>query len=171
MNLVEGFAPIATPDSQGLILGTAPSCASLKQQQYYAHPRNAFWPILGSILGFDPQLNYPQRKTFLRQKRLALWDVLLSCERKMSADSSIQPIQFNNFNQFFKTHPHLQAVFFNGQMAKKLFFKQPKIPKILVYSVLPSTSPANARLRFSEKLQAWQVIQDFLKLQKPPKKL
>ena len=83
------FPPIASPDARILILGSMPGRASLAAGQYYAHPRNAFWPIMGSLLDFDASRDYPARVDALKVAGIAVWDILDSCHRPGSLDSAI----------------------------------------------------------------------------------
>lgn len=163
---VEGFPPIAAPNARILILGSAPSVESLKQRQYYAHPRNSFWPILTTLLtGQAQSLPYPERAKLLRQHYISLWDVMKSCERTGSLDSSIAPtsIETNPFEAFFDTHREIQAIAFNGGKAEEIFHKRvlPRLPEWqqqLKRVRLPSTSPAMARLTQEQKLVQWRQI-------------
>lgn len=141
-----------------------PGVLSLQQQQYYAHPRNAFWPVVAQIVGFDPAAPYPQRIAALRDAGIALWDVLHACHRDGSLDSDIQADSMiaNDFDIFFAEHPHIRRVFFNGAKAEHIFRKV-VLPAIapraaLSYRRLPSTSPAHAALSTNQKLQAWLAI-------------
>jgi TDG/mug DNA glycosylase family protein len=161
---VYSFPPIASGTARVLILGTMPGKVSLRERQYYAHPQNLFWRIVGGILGFDPALPYEARVALVQSAGIALWDVLKSCIRPSSMDSAIDAASAvpNDFATFFAEHPHIQRICFNGATAEALFTKrvrprlaaQPDIQPIR----LPSTSPANASVPLSEKMRAWQAI-------------
>ena len=132
-------------------------------QQYYAHRRNAFWPIMGDLIGAVPALPYESRIQILKSASIALWDVLASCTRDSSLDSDIDAASAsaNDFESFFSTHPNITRVFFNGSMAEKSFHTLVRgtvESKLLHYQRLPSTSPANASMLYKQKLNAWQVI-------------
>ena len=165
MSAIDGFAPIVSDNARILILGTMPSEASLLRQQYYGHARNAFWPIMGALLGFAPDLCYQRRKTLLMENGIAVWDVLQSCHRLGSLDAKIKPatIKTNDFVGFFAEHPGIKRVYFNGKMAEK-FYQKRVLPALnhrfayLEYQCLPSTSPAYASLKFEQKIEAWKVI-------------
>jgi hypoxanthine-DNA glycosylase len=162
MHQVESFAPITNPSAKILILGSMPGVASLKANQYYAHPRNAFWPIMGTILNFDATLPYPERINALKEGGVALWDVLQQCERPGSLDNAIKSGSriVNDFDSFFQQHPHIQTIAFNGAEAEKTFKKHvlttQDIPTASLIR-LPSTSPAHT-LPLIEKLAAWRHI-------------
>lgn len=146
-----------------LILGSMPGQASLAAGEYYAHPRNAFWSIMGELIGASPHLPYTERVSILRASGIALWDVLASCARTGSLDSDIRPDSAvtNEFNSLFLSHPDIAHVFFNGAKAEQYFLKyvHPAIePDRLQYRRLPSTSPANAGISYVEKLLAWQSV-------------
>ncbi len=163
MPLIHSFPPIETPTARILILGSMPGGASLRAEQYYAHPRNLFWPILGDLVGAHPGLPYPARLEILKSAGIALWDVLQSCEREGSLDSQITPLSIvpNNFADFFAHHPNIQHVFFNGAMAETTFRRHvlTTLPPLgYGYHRLPSTSPANAAFSFARRLEAWQLI-------------
>ncbi|MFA6053588.1 MAG: DNA-deoxyinosine glycosylase [Methylobacter sp.] len=165
MSDIAGFAPVVAGNAKVLILGTMPSVASLARQQYYGHPKNAFWPIMGALFGAAPELGYQQRKEILMANGIAVWDVLQGCNRLGSLDSNIKPesIKINDFAAFFAEHEFIAHVFFNGAMAEKLY-KKHVLPTLnrrfdyLEYQRLPSTSPAHASLRLEEKIEAWKVI-------------
>ncbi|HTP63139.1 MAG TPA: DNA-deoxyinosine glycosylase [Burkholderiales bacterium] len=157
---VRSFAPIAGRGARVLILGSMPGVASLKAQQYYAHPQNAFWRIMGTLLGFDPSASYGRRKRALMAARIAVWDVLRSCDRQGSLDTMIANEAANQFDAFFRAHRGVTHVFFNGAKAEASFRRHvlPQVRVPLGYTRLPSTSPANAALPQRRKLAAWRVI-------------
>jgi len=166
MKLSQGFAPVATPDARVLILGSMPGVASLEATQYYAFERNVFWKIMGELFGADPQLDYPLRLQKLMENRIALWDVIQSCHRPGSLDSAISAdgLETNDFAGFFKKHPHISHVFFNGQKAAGLFKKKvlPDLSGQYELCVMPSTSPANAATSYAVKLERWSVLKNLL---------
>lgn len=160
---IYSFAPIADRNAEILILGSMPGRASLAAGQYYAHAQNAFWRIISELLQFDPALPYEVRVQALKSARIALWDVLRSCRREGSLDSMIEADTqtANDFRTFFRTHPQITHVFFNGAKAEACFRRQVLREiegRSTRYTRLPSTSPANASLSFARKLEAWQII-------------
>jgi TDG/mug DNA glycosylase family protein len=163
MTRVVSFPPIAHASARILILGTMPGAASLQAQQYYAHPRNAFWKILARLLQFDPALDYAARKRCLIDARFAVWDVLKSCDRPGSLDSNIaaDSIVTNDFSRFFARHRDVELVCFNGAAAQTLFRRHVTATLAdaiqLDYVALPSTSPANASMPVSQKLVRWRA--------------
>lgn len=162
---IEGFPPIIAGNPHLLILGSMPGITSLQKGQYYGHGRNAFWPILGELFGFDYRLDYLHRKKILTDHEIAVWDVLQSCRRQGSLDAHIAPesIRVNDFALFYEQFPSIRHIFFNGGMAAG-FYKKHVLPGLpsrfgyLDYRRLPSTSPAHASLNFKEKLEAWRAI-------------
>jgi len=141
-----------------------PGIKSLQEQQYYAHPRNAFWPIMASLYDVDLSLDYAARCQQLRQNQIAVWDVLKSCRRQGSLDQAIEAdsIVANDFNSFLRQHSEIQRIFFNGAKAEQVF-KRHVLPTLnveqpLSFQLLPSTSPAHAALSFDDKLNLWQII-------------
>lgn len=159
---VRSFAPIASPHARVLVLGSMPGVASLRAGQYYGHPRNAFWPIMASVYGFDATAPYPQRVAALKLNGVAVWDVLAACVRPGSLDADIDPdsIQVNDFIQFLSAQPGLRRVCFNGAKAQQVFRRQ--VLTMLSVSPgfdmvqLPSTSPAFAGMPFDEKCRVWR---------------
>lgn len=158
MKHCQSFPPITTPHARVLILGSMPGVASLQAQQYYAHPQNQFWPIMGTLLGFDPQMSYPERCASLQASGIAVWDVLQSCERAGSLDADIAPHSkvANNFPAFFAAHPLIQRVCFNGATAEQIFRQQKMCLPELELIRLPSTSPAHAGMQREIKLAHWR---------------
>jgi double-stranded uracil-DNA glycosylase len=140
-----------------------PGTASLSAQQYYAHPRNAFWAILADLLGFDTGLGYAARMRRLVDADIAVWDVLSSCTRPGSLDSRIDPasVVANDFAGFFARHRTIERVCFNGATAEALYRRHvlrtlaPGTPPR--YVRLPSTSPANASVPVTEKMRLWRA--------------
>jgi hypoxanthine-DNA glycosylase len=159
---IRSFDPIARRDARTLILGSMPGAASLAAGRYYAHPRNAFWRIMAELLGFDPQAPYATRARALCAARVALWDVLHSCVRRGSLDTMIvnDSEVANDFRAFFRAHPRIDTVCFNGAKAEASYRRHvlPGIAAGFRYVRLPSTSPAHAGLSYARKLAAWRAI-------------
>lgn len=166
---VHSFNALSNPDATVLILGTMPGVASLDAMRYYAHPRNAFWPILiawasGNLPDFDTSshTNYEQKVSILSEAGFALWDVLATCERDGSLDSAIKAktAKANDFAAFFDQHTAIKRILFNGKTAEKLF-KKHALPtlqahhKIIESIALPSTSPAYASMNLNQKASRW----------------
>jgi hypoxanthine-DNA glycosylase len=158
---VHSFDPICDAASRVLILGSMPGKASLRAGQYYAHPQNAFWKILGALFDFDPRAPYESRIARLREHGIALWDVMQSCVRESSLDSDIEEssIIANPFGDFLTVHPEIQTVCFNGAKAEASW-RRHVLPTLqegdIAYHRLPSTSPANASISYETKLDAWK---------------
>lgn len=154
---IHGFPPIAGTDSQWLILGSMPSVESLRNREYYAHPRNALWRILGALVGFEPNAPYDARKAAVVAHRIAIWDVLAACERPGSLDSAIRTDSErpNDLPAFVAARPDLRAIAANGAKAHECLRRH--FPELATRALrLPSTSPAHAALDFDAKLAAWR---------------
>lgn len=161
MPFIQSFPPIEDTAARVLILGSMPGKESLRAGQYYAHGRNAFWAIMGDLVGAGPGLPYASRVRILKSCGIAVWDVLASCTRDSSLDSDIDQasIVTNDFESFFLTHPDITDVFFNGAMAEKYFHGRGlSLPRPLRFHRLPSTSPANAAMSYDQKLSAWAAV-------------
>jgi len=157
---VSSFPPIIGSAPRILILGSMPGERSLAANQYYAHPRNAFWPIMGRILGFDPDIVYAERLQILMNSGIALWDVLQSCVRRGSLDASIAngSRTLNDFATLFRKFLEIKTICFNGAEAERSFirFVEPKLQLRGTACIrLPSTSPAHASISFERKLAQW----------------
>jgi double-stranded uracil-DNA glycosylase len=159
--LLVGLPPVVGPDARLLILGSFPGVRSLAAGQYYAHPRNQFWPILAALLGEPlPALVYPKRLERLVARGVALWDVVGRCRRAGSLDASIRDAGQNDFDALLARVPALRAVAFNGAAAARS--SKAFLERGLATVALPSTSPAHASLGFGDKLARWRVLSQWL---------
>jgi len=145
-----------------------PGVASLEAVQYYAHPRNAFWRIIGRLFDLDYQADYAHRIEQLERLPLILWDTLAACYRPGSLDSNIDvtSAQANDFPGLLRQFPGVRAICFNGATAEK-YFRQLVLPDLLGAENIdllrmPSTSPANASMNFEQKLNAWRRLLDYV---------
>jgi hypoxanthine-DNA glycosylase len=164
MPIVEGFAPIIDHDARVLILGTMPSVESLSKREYYANPRNQFWKIIYSIFDSALETPYLARVSFIKEKRIALWDVIQCCDREGSLDSKITMVCVNDFISLLADYPRVKYLCFNGQNALKTFQKEVKLntSSQVILKPLPSSSPANARMPVDTKIRKWALIPDLL---------
>ena len=167
MTEVQSFEPIVGQRPRIIILGSMPGIASLDAVQYYAHPRNLFWPIMGALFGFDHQVSYQQRISQVTKLPVILWDTLKSCERPGSLDSNISSTSAaaNDIPGLVEQYPGIRAIGFNGAASEK-FFRQLLLPKMTDSDIklirLPSTSPANAGMNFNQKLELWRQLLEFV---------
>jgi hypoxanthine-DNA glycosylase len=152
-----GLAPVISPDTRLLVLGSFPGVASLQAGQYYAHPRNQFWPLLSALWNVDlAAMPYDKRLDAVRTRGMGVWDVYAHCRREGSLDSAIQDAQFNDLAGLKKRAPRLQAIAHNGgESARAMKFTQTLGVAVVR---LPSTSPANASWSFERKLAAWREV-------------
>ena len=161
MNRLQGLAPVFGPHTRLLVLGSFPGVASLRAQQYYGHPQNHFWKILGAVWGVPlVQMTYPERIAALHAHGLGLWDVYGACEREGSLDANIQAAELNDLAWLRSQCPQLQAIAHNGGES----FRHARHTAAFGLPVvkLPSTSPANASWSFDRKLAAWaEVLQRY----------
>lgn len=160
--LLTGLAPVHDGAARVLVLGSMPGARSLAAQAYYAHPRNAFWPIIEALFGISCELAYAQRLDGLRARRVALWDVIGQCRRRGSLDQKVEPgsIVANDFSRLFGACPSIERVLFNGRLAEQSFerYVLPDLPERFAgieRMRLPSTSPAHAAMRLEQKRAAW----------------
>lgn len=161
--ICRSFDPVYTPQARVLIVGSMPGVKSLEDAQYYAHPRNAFWPMLFDIFGAERTDDYEGRKALIRENHLALWDVAGLCEREGSLDSNMRDIQFNDFASLFEKCPQIHTVLCNGGTAHSLFVKSGFAGNRTVVR-MPSTSPAYT-MAYDRKLEAWRAaLMDALKV-------
>jgi len=165
---ITSFPPVAAKDARVLILGSMPGIESLRREQYYAHPRNLFWPIMSELFSFDVTLPYTERLAHLQSAGVAIWDVLQHCEREGSLDTHIKAEFPNDFAAFLTQYPAVRAIGLNGQKAAESFqrFVFPDLPGILTQRLtllpLPSTSPANAGQSKQAKIAQWKTLLSYV---------
>ena len=160
-NRISSFPPIIDKYSKILILGSVPGVKSLEKQEYYGHPQNKFWKIIFELFDENFTENYNEKIEILKKNKIALWDVIDTCERKGSLDSEIRNEESNDIKNLLETHPNIQAIFCNGGKSfknlKKILDNNSEIPVYL----LPSTSPLHT-VSFDRKLQDWKVLKTYL---------
>ncbi|MCA9238784.1 MAG: DNA-deoxyinosine glycosylase [Planctomycetales bacterium] len=162
--LARSFPPIVGPRARLLILGSMPGAASLAAGEYYAHPRNAFWRLMGDLYGADPEAPYDWRCQKLAAAGVAVWDVLRECRRAGSLDANIlaESEQANDFLGFLTRYVTIDRIYFNGHKAHAAFRRHALaalpagVVERLTLTRLPSTSPAHAGRSYEEKLAAWK---------------
>lgn len=164
MSATHGFPPILGGRPKALILGSLPSQKSIQTNQYYGHPQNAFWRIMGDLVGAGPILSYQERTAALVSRHIAVWDVLASSERPGSMDAAIvgDTASANDFDEFLGQYSGIRLVCFNGQVAAKYFKKLVSSNTErdftgIIFKTLPSTSPAHATMSYVEKLHSWSA--------------
>jgi len=156
------FEPVVFKDSKVLILGTFPSIKSFEDNFYYSHPKNQFWKLLSALFEESFPTTISQKKQFLKKHKIALWDMVKSCSRENSLDSSLKNITPNDIETLLKNYPNIQAIFFTGRKAQEIFkthFSHLDIPSFY----LPSPSPAMRSKSFQEKLKEWSKLKDYLR--------
>ncbi len=160
--LLTGLPPVVRGDARVLVLGSMPGVRSLDEARYYAHSRNAFWSIVGPLIGQAPSRPYAARLDALRDHRIALWDVIGRCRRPGSLDSRIDPgsVEVNDLGGLIRRCQQLALIAFNGARAEQEFERrvlpglEPAASRIERVR-LPSTSPAHAALGVEQKRRAW----------------
>ena len=157
------FEPIARADARVLILGSLPGQMSLARGQYYAQPYNAFWRIMGELVGASPDVPYHDRVDLLKQHHIAVWEVCAAGFRAGSLDSAIElsTVRVNNFGAFLRAHPGINLICFNGRKGEEIFNRKVRqepraVFERIRYASLPSTSAAHAGMPFAQKLARWR---------------
>lgn len=160
-NRISSFPPIVSNDAKILILGSVPGVKSLEMQEYYAHPQNKFWKIIFELFNENFSEDYLEKIKILKKNKIAVWDVIDSCERVGSLDTTIKNEESNDILQLLKKYQNIKTIFCNGgksyQNLQKIVGKNFEIPIYL----LPSTSPLHT-ISFEKKLDAWSKISDYL---------
>ena len=162
---IYGFPPVYSANAKILILGSMPSVESLNQSFYYAHPRNAFWPMMAEILGEGMPQSVEEKKAMLIRHRIALWDTVGSCEREGSLDSAIRDAQANDFAWLYERCPEIETIFFNGATAETLYRRLvARQDARRTFRRMPSTSPAYT-LKYEKKKEAWlQALKEAMQI-------
>lgn len=150
------FPPLANEKSKILILGSLPGEKSLQMQQYYAFKQNAFWRIMFEIFDEPFSDDYKNRCEMLLKHGIALWDTIQSGNREGSLDSSIKDEEPNDIKEFLDEHKGISKILLNGKKSETMFKKHCKNINLKVIT-MPSTSPANARMSYNEKLNLWKT--------------
>lgn len=153
---LQGLPPVIARHSRLVVLGSFPGVASLQALQYYGHPRNHFWPLLGALWSVDlVALPYAKRLAEIRRRGLGLWDVYAGCRRQGSLDSAIEEPEFNDLASLRRRAPGLRLVAHNGGESARAMRRVLALGLPVVQ--LPSSSPANASWSFERKLAAWRA--------------
>lgn len=164
MQILHSLPPAADETARLLLLGSMPGAQSLAAGQYYAHPRNDFWPLMFHVLNRPDPLSYEARIAALIASGIALWDVIYACEREGSLDQNIKAAVPNDIPGFLTAHSHVKTICFNGTMAEKTYFRNFKKQEDIAYVLLPSSSPVPRRhIRTREdKLIKWLELRRYL---------
>ena len=149
------FEPICDKSSRILILGSFPSVKSREQSFYYGHPRNRFWSVLSGIYGKKTPLSVDEKKVFLKEHGIALFDVIQSCEIVGSSDSSIKNARPNDIRSLIEG-TSIEKIITNGRLAHKLYEKHIAENVAIPEVCLPSTSPANAAFSLERLIEEWK---------------
>ena len=153
--MIEGFAPLIGAEPKYLILGSAPSVVSLKQQEYYGNKQNSFWTVVSKIFAVPQFDDYISKENFILNHNIILWDVVKTCTRKGSLDSDIKDVIANEISEMLNRYPSIKHVMFNGQKAEKLYKKHISYyPDNISFTTLPSSSPAYT-LKVEQKIKIW----------------
>lgn len=156
------FPPVYRPDARILVLGSLPGEASLAATRYYAHPQNQFWRLMGGVLDMDlGSLDYEDRLNALLSRKVALWDVVATAERKGSLDTAIRNVATNDLKAFVATLPDLRFIAFNGKRAAAIGARQLGGANSIATIILPSSSPAYTRA-FADKQREWDHLREAL---------
>ena len=156
-HIVHSFEPVYNIDSEILILGTLPSVKSRENNFYYGHKQNRFWKVLATLLKEPLPETIEEKKAMLLAHRIALWDVIQSCDIKGSSDSSIKNVQPTDIGMILEK-TNVTQIYANGNKAGQLY-KRYQFPVTGIEAmVLPSTSPANAAWSFDRLCETWRVI-------------
>lgn len=153
------FPPLYDKNSEILILGSFPSVKSREEMFFYGHPQNRFWKVVSAIFECDVPLTKEEKKELLLSNKIALWDVIGSCEITGSSDSSIKNVTANDLTEIFDM-ANIRKIFVNGKTAERYYNKYTKSKIGREATCLPSTSPANAAWTLERLVSAWSIIKD-----------
>ncbi len=155
--IVHPIPPIYDENSGILILGSFPSVRSREEGFFYGHPQNRFWKVTAAVFGEDTPRTVEEKKSFLIRNRIALWDVIGSCDIVGSSDSSIKNVSANDLSVILDS-ADIRQIFVNGQTAFKYYRKYSEKKTGRPAICLPSTSPANAAWSVERLTAAWNCI-------------
>ncbi|QGN55403.1 DNA-deoxyinosine glycosylase [Novosphingobium sp. Gsoil 351] len=156
------FAPVVSPETRLLVLGSLPGEASLNAQRYYAHPRNQFWRLAGCVIGRQiARLDYEARLAALLDAKFGMWDTVASARREGSLDAALREVEGNALGDLVATLPSLRAIGFNGAAAARIGRKALGETRLALID-LPSSSPAHAAMNFAQKAERWKLLREYL---------
>lgn len=153
------FPPLYDNNSEILILGSFPSVKSREQMFFYGHPQNRFWKVVAAVLGCDVPTTIDEKRAFLLNNRIALWDVIASCDIVGSSDSSIKNVVANDLSEILECCD-IKKIFVNGKTSEKYYNKYTRDVIGRDAICLPSTSPANAAWSLERLVEVWRIIRD-----------
>lgn len=156
-HLTHTFEPVFNEESRILILGSFPSVKSRENNFYYGHPQNRFWKVLSRVFEVEAPQTIAEKKVFLLEHRVAVWDVIASCTILGSSDTSIKDVVINDFSQLLEKSS-VQKIYVNGTKAYELYHKYAENRTGIKAIKLPSTSPANAAWSVDRLCEAWKQI-------------
>lgn len=157
--LNHSFPPVWNENSRILILGSFPSVKSREEGFYYGHPRNRFWKVISAVVGEKEPVTIDEKKEMLLRNRIAIWDVIASCEIKGSSDSSIKNVTANDFTEIL-AGSFINRIFANGKTAERLYNRYAFPVTGVPITVLPSTSPANAAFSLEKLIKYYSTIKN-----------
>lgn len=163
---IHPISPVFDEKSRILILGSFPSVKSRESAFFYGHPQNRFWRVIAALFGAPLPATVEEKRELLLKNRIAVWDVIASCDIEGSADSSIKNVMPNDLGAILE-RANIQAIFVNGKTAEKYYKKyiERTIGRPAIY--LPSTSPANAAVSLEKLMRQWSVIRDYTDIPVP----
>ena len=159
--IVHPITPVYDRDSRILILGSFPSVKSREAGFFYGHPRNRFWQVLALVLGGDVPASTEEKKAFLLKNRIAVWDVIASCDISGSSDTSIRNVTVNDLGAILE-RADIRGIFANGKTAWRYYRRYTEARTGRPAVCLPSTSPANAAWDASRLAEEWKQIRSCL---------
>lgn len=157
MKIEHTFEPVFDSRSRILILGTFPSVKSRENNFYYGHPQNRFWRVMAAVLSCPLPVTVQEKKEMLLEHKIALWDVVQSCEIEGSSDASIRNVVPNRLETVTQSAP-IERIYANGNTAGKLYAKYCRDSLNTDITILPSTSPANAAFGLERLIAAWRTV-------------
>jgi len=155
------FPPLYDENSKILILGSFPSVKSREEMFFYGHKQNRFWKVISAVMCDTLPVTVPEKTAFLHKNRIALWDVIASCDITGSSDSSIKNVVANDISEILK-NADIRQIFVNGKTAEKYYNKYIRDTVKRTAVCLPSTSPANAVFDVTSLIEEWSIIRSYM---------